>query len=85
MQIFLYFSHSIAFFPLFSILTSAGGLHKFPVLKDDFEQQLLSGCDSPYLLSFLVDFYEDYLEKNGKHEKYAGRAVEVYFCHLLHL
>lgn len=59
------------------ILSASGGLNKFPLLKDDFEDMLSNGCDSPYLISFLVDFYEEDLEKNGRNESTAKRAVEL--------
>lgn len=62
---------------IFRILSASGGLNKFPLLKDDFEDMLSNGCDSPYLISFLVDFYEEDLEKNGRNESTAKRAVEV--------
>lgn len=63
------------------VLAAAGGLMKFPLLKDDFEQQLSDGCDSPFLISFLVDFYEENLENDGKDYEYSKRAIEL--CDLL--
>lgn len=59
------------------VLTAGGGLHLFPVLKDDFEEKLSSGCDSPHLLSFLVDFYDENLEVNGKDEAQVKRVIEL--------
>lgn len=59
------------------VLNASGGLHLFPMLKDDFEQKLSEGCDSPYLLSFLVDFYDDNLEIYGKDEAQVRRVIEV--------
>lgn len=47
------------------------------MLKDDFEQKLSEGCDSPYLLSFLVDFYDDNLEIYGKNEAQVKRVIEA--------
>ena len=59
------------------ILSAAGGLHQYPALKDDFEEMLSDGVDSPYLLSFLVDYYEEELENKGVNETSANRAKEV--------
>ena len=70
------------------VLNASGGLHLFPMLKDDFEQKLSEGCDSPYLLSFLVDFYDDNLEIYGKDEAQVRRVIEVraiYFRWFEHL
>lgn len=63
------------------VLDATGGLHQYPLLKDDFEQMLSDGVDSPYLLSFLVDFYEAHLEEDGMDQKHASRAVEL--CSML--
>jgi len=63
------------------VLTAAGGLMKFPVLKDDFEKELSGGCDSPFLISFLVDFYEEILENDEKNHEYYKRVIEL--CNLL--
>ena len=38
---------------------------------------LSDGVDSPYLLSFLVDYYEEELENKGVNETSANRAKEV--------
>jgi protein farnesyltransferase/geranylgeranyltransferase type-1 subunit alpha len=45
------------------VLTASGGLHLYPELKDHFEDKLTGGMDSPYLLSFLIDYYDECLEK----------------------
>jgi len=63
------------------VLEAAGGLQLFPILKDDFELMLSKGCDSPYLLSFLVDFYDETMEKNGKNQEYFEKALKL--CDLL--
>jgi len=68
---------SLPLFLSYSILTAAGGLYNYPALKDEFEKLLDEGVDSPYLLSFLVDFYESELEKSGMSEAPAKRANEV--------
>lgn len=44
-------------------LAASGGLEKFCYLKDYFEEKLRGGMDSPYLLSFLIDYYDECLEK----------------------
>ncbi|XP_002153991.1 protein farnesyltransferase/geranylgeranyltransferase type-1 subunit alpha [Hydra vulgaris] len=63
---------------LTGILNAAGGLYKFLALQDEFEIMLKEGCDSPYLLSMLVDFYEVSLEHNPSTGKQNGlRAVEL--------
>eukprot|EP00111_Clytia_hemisphaerica_P018017 TCONS_00053331-protein len=59
------------------ILSAADGLHQYPALKDDFEKMLCDGMDSPYLLSFLVDYYEEDLENNGVNEISFKRAKEL--------
>ena len=38
---------------------------------------LTEGYDSPYLLSFLVDFYEEELEKLGNIEVSTKRSIQV--------
>ena len=61
------------------MLTAAGGLYKFSALHDEFEIMLKEGCDSPYLLSILVDFYEEFVEHDPSTGKNHGlRAVEVH-------
>lgn len=69
--------YQIVFKLIFRVLNAGGGLHLFPMLKDDFEQKLSEGCDSPYLLSFLVDFYDDNLEIYGKNEIQVKRVIEA--------
>ena len=59
------------------MLNASLGLHQFTDLKDDFEKMLESGCDSPYLLAFLVDFYKESLEREGKDEVKKNRVLEV--------
>ena len=74
-----FFSKNVHLFSFFfySILTAAGGLHNYPALKDEFEKMLSEEVDSPYLLSYLVDYYESELEKSGMIEVSATRANEV--------
>lgn len=65
-----------------SILNVTGGLHLYPGLKDDFEEWLAANTiehdyDFPYICSFLIDFYEAFMEHNGINHDYVKRAVEV--------
>lgn len=59
------------------LLRKAGGLYLFENLKNDFETMLEEGCDSPYLLAFLVDFYSDFLDKQGKDEDIVKRVLSI--------
>lgn len=45
------------------LAAASGGLDAFPDLKDYFEEKLAGGMDSPYLLAFLIDYYDESLEK----------------------
>lgn len=64
------------------ILNVTGGLHLYPGLKDDFEEWLAANTiehdyDFPYICSFLIDFYEAFMEHNGINHDYVKRAVEL--------
>lgn len=48
------------------VLTQATKLHTFTSLRDTFEDKLSNGVDSPYLLSFLFDFYNSEMEDGGE-------------------
>ena len=44
------------------VLTASGGLPAFPELKDFYETKLTeAGMDSPYLIAFLIDYYDECL------------------------
>lgn len=58
------------------ILSAGGGLLNFPYLKDYFEVQLEEGMDSPHLLSFLIDYYDESLEKD-QNANYKERALTL--------
>lgn len=58
------------------VLTASGGLDHFPLLKDYFEAKLKDGMDSPYLLSFLIDYYDECLEKSFDGAQ-AQRAISL--------
>jgi len=58
------------------VLTASGGLDQFGYLKDYFEGKLQEGMDSPYLLSFLIDYYDECLEKKFD-SLFAQRAISL--------
>jgi len=58
------------------VLSASGGLENYSYLKDYFETMLTNGMDSPYLLSFLIDYYDEYLEKEFD-KSIADRAISL--------
>ena len=66
---------------IFRVLAAAGGIYQFTGLKDEYENMLISGCDSPYLMSFLVDFYDESLEQDSSNKNYLDRSLKVIYYH----
>jgi len=63
------------------ILRATGGLTLYPALKDEFERMLYTDevkgeFDSPYMISFLVDYYEEVLEKNGPNKETLEKVIK---------
>eukprot|EP00795_Rhopilema_esculentum_P011888 gene11887-2441_t len=58
------------------VLSAAGGLLKWPPFREAVLQMLENNIDSPYLLSFLVDCYEEQLEKEANEDS-LKKAMEL--------
>ena len=61
----------------FRVLSAAGGLLKWPPFREAVLKMLENNIDSPHLLSFLVDCYEEQLEKEANEDS-LKKAMEVY-------
>ena len=63
-------------------MRATGGLTLYPALKNEFERMLYTDevkgeFDSPYMISFLVDYYEEELEKNGPNKETLEKVIKV--------
>lgn len=57
------------------------GLSKYPGLKDTLLEMYGNGIDSPYLMSTLIDIYEEELENGVAESNCLDHALEV--CRML--
>eukprot|EP00112_Aurelia_sp_Birch-Aquarium-sp1_P014913 Seg3257.2 transcript_id=Seg3257.2/GoldUCD/mRNA.D3Y31 product="Protein farnesyltransferase/geranylgeranyltransferase type-1 subunit alpha" protein_id=Seg3257.2/GoldUCD/D3Y31 len=58
------------------ILSASGGMLKWPKFTKAVHEMLQNKIDSPYLLAFLVDYYEEELERETKTE-FLQQAFEL--------
>lgn len=60
----------------YSVLAQTG-LSKYPGLKDTLLEMYSNGIDSPYLMSTLIDIYEEELESGVAESNCLDQALEV--------
>ena len=60
----------------YRVLGASGGMLKWPRFTKAVHEMLENKIDSPYLLAFLVDYYEEELERETK-AKFLQQALEV--------
>lgn len=66
----------------FCSVLSKTGLSKYPGLKSTLLEMFSSGIDSPYLMSALIDIYEEELKSGVADSNCLDQALEVgwYYC-----
>ena len=73
-----FFDHAINVFFLFCFsVLSQTGLSKYPGLKDTLLEMYSNGIDSPYLMSALINIYEEELESGLADSNCLDQALEV--------